>query len=47
MFGTDKTGDTMTVALNRQEAEKYFGVAPPDLSVSARSRGADWLFIPT
>ena len=44
MFGTDKTGDTMTVALNRQEAEKYFGVAPPDLSVSARSRGADWLY---
>ena len=44
MFGTDKTGDTMTVALNRQEAEKYFGVAPPDLSVTARSRGADWLF---
>ena len=44
MFGTDKTGDTMTVALNRPEAEKYFGVAPPDLSVTARSRGADWLY---
>lgn len=44
MFGTDKTGDTMTVALNRQEAEQYFGVAPPDLSVIARSRGADWLY---
>ena len=44
MFGTDKTGDTMTVALNRLEAEKYFGVAPPDLSVTARSRGADWLY---
>ena len=44
MFGTDKSGDTMTVALNRREAEKYFGVAPPDLSVTARSRGADWLY---
>ena len=44
MFGTDKTGDTMTVALNRREAEKYFGVAPPDLSLTARSRGADWLY---
>ena len=44
MFGTDKTGDTMTVALNRQEAEQYFGIAPPDLSVTARSRGADWLY---
>lgn len=44
MFGTDKAGDTMTVTLNRREAEKYFGVAPPDLSVTARSRGADWLY---
>ncbi len=44
MFATDKPGDTMTIALNKQEAEKYFGVAPPDLSVSARSRGADWLY---
>ena len=44
MFGTDKTGDTMTVALNRQEAEQYFGITPPDLSVTARSRGADWLY---
>lgn len=44
MFGTDKTGNTMTVALNRLEAEKYFGIAPPDLSVTARSRGADWLY---
>ena len=44
MFGTDKTGDTMTVALNRQEAEQYFGIAPPDLSVTARSRGANWLY---
>ncbi len=43
MFGTDKTGDTMTVALNRTEAEQYFGIVPPDLSVTARSRGADWL----
>ena len=44
MFGTDKPGDTMTVALNRREAEKYFGIAVPDLSVTARSRGADWLY---
>ena len=44
MFGTDKPGDTLTVALNRREAEKYFGIAVPDLSVTARSRGADWLY---
>lgn len=44
MFGADRTGNTMTVALNRSEGEQYFGVAPPDLSVTARARGADWLY---
>ena len=44
MFGTDKTGDTMTVAMTRDDAKRYFGVAPPDLSVVARARGADWLY---
>jgi ubiquinol-cytochrome c reductase cytochrome c1 subunit len=44
MFGTDKPGDTMTTALNRDEAVQFFGIAPPDLSVTARARGADWLY---
>ncbi len=44
MFGTDKPGETMTIALQKREAEVYFGVGPPDLSVTARSRGADWLY---
>ena len=44
MFGTDKTGDTMTIAMTKADGEKYFGVAPPDLSVTARARGADWLY---
>jgi len=44
MFGTDKTGETMTVAMNPQEAAQWFGVAPPDLSVTARARGASWLY---
>ncbi|MGH8245818.1 MAG: cytochrome c1 [Gammaproteobacteria bacterium] len=44
MFGTDKPGDTLTSAMNSQDAEKWFGVAPPDLSVIARARGADWLY---
>jgi len=45
MFGTDKTGDTMTVAMTGKDAEQYFGGAvPPDLSVTARSRGVDWLY---
>lgn len=44
MFGTDKPGNTMTISMTPEDGEKYFGVAPPDLSVTARVRGADWLF---
>lgn len=45
MFGTDKVGDTMTIAMTNNDAESYFGGAvPPDLSVTARSRGVDWLY---
>jgi ubiquinol-cytochrome c reductase cytochrome c1 subunit len=43
MFGTEKSGDTMTIAMQKEDAEKFFGIAAPDLSVIARSRGADWL----
>ena len=45
MFGTEKVGDTMTVSMRNANAIKFFGgVAPPDLSVTARSRGSDWLY---
>lgn len=44
MFATDKLGDTMTIAMRPADAEQWFGVTPPDLSVIARSRGADWLY---
>lgn len=44
MFGTDKVGDTMTVNMSKLDGESFFGVSPPDLSVIARSRGADWLY---
>ena len=36
--------DTMDVAIDPAEAAAWFGVAPPDLSVIARVRGADWLY---
>ncbi|MEB2332410.1 MAG: cytochrome c1 [Nitrosomonas sp.] len=39
-----KTGDLMEAGMRKKEAEQWFGVAPPDLSVIARSRGADWLY---
>lgn len=44
LFTTDKVGGTMSVALRPDDAKAWFGVAPPDLSVEARARGADWLY---
>ncbi|MCC7486799.1 MAG: cytochrome c1 [Burkholderiales bacterium] len=45
-----KVGDLMKTAMDAKSAREWFGVAPPDLSVIARSRasdggsGADWLY---
>ena len=44
LFAGEKVGDTMTVAMPKKDAKAWFGAAPPDLSVAARSRGADWLY---
>jgi len=44
MFASSKVGDTMNVAMRRADAKEWFGTPPPDLSVVARSRGADWLY---
>ena len=44
IFGGEKVVDLMNVAMSRKDARKWFGAAPPDLSVIARSRGADWLY---
>lgn len=44
LFTADKVGETMQVAMSPKEAKGWFGAAPPDLSVEARARGADWLY---
>ncbi|NOU21446.1 MAG: cytochrome c1 [Methyloglobulus sp.] len=36
--------DQMRTAMNPHDSEKWFGVQPPDLSLIARSRSADWLY---
>ena len=36
--------DQMHTAMNAHDSAKWFGVQPPDLSLIARSRGADWLY---
>lgn len=44
LFAGEKVGDTMKVAMSPKDAKKWFGVAPPDLSVAVRARGADWIY---
>jgi ubiquinol-cytochrome c reductase cytochrome c1 subunit len=44
MFAAEKVGETMTVPVRKADAAAWFGVPPPDLSVIARSRSADWLY---
>ena len=44
LFTGNKIGDTMSVNMSMKASKKWFGAAPPDLSVVARSRGADWIY---
>lgn len=44
MNPVDKFHDGMTVAIEKDDAKRWFGVPPPDLSVIARSRGREWLY---
>lgn len=50
IFGNQKVGDTMTIAMQPKDARVWFGKTPPDLSVIARARtsfeysGADYLY---
>jgi len=44
LFTADKVGETMKVAMTKEDGKAWFGVPPPDLTVIARARGADWLY---
>jgi ubiquinol-cytochrome c reductase cytochrome c1 subunit len=44
MFTAEKVGEPMKGPLDTKAGKAWFGVAPPDLSVVARVRGADWLY---
>lgn len=50
MFGDQKVGDTITIAMRPADAKQWFGKVPPDLSVIARARtsfeykGTDYLY---
>lgn len=44
MFAGGKIGDKMTIAMKPADAAKWFGAPPPDLTLVARIRGADWIY---
>jgi ubiquinol-cytochrome c reductase cytochrome c1 subunit len=44
VFGDAKFGETMDAAMLPADGEAWFGKAPPDLSLVARVRGADWIY---
>lgn len=45
IFDEDKKiGDTMTNAMRSEDAVAWLGAAPPDLSLTVRLRGADWVY---
>ncbi len=44
MWTAEKPHETMDVAMPADDAARWFGRTPPDLSLIARSRGVDWLY---
>lgn len=44
MFTGDAIHDTMQVSLPQDAAARWFGTAPPDLSLIARARGTDYVY---
>ena len=44
MFNAEKTFETIRTAMPAEEAARWFGKAPPDLSLMARARGADYVY---
>lgn len=44
VFNGGDANQVMHVALTKKDGARWFGQAPPDLTLAARSRGADWLY---
>lgn len=44
MFNAEKTFETIKVSMPVAAAERWFGVAPPDLSLIGRAKGADYIY---
>lgn len=44
VFNGGDVNQVMRVALGKKDGARWFGQAPPDLTLAARSRGPDWLY---
>ena len=44
MFNAEKTFETIRAAMPAEEAARWYGKAPPDLSLMARAKGADYVY---
>lgn len=44
MFGQGKVGETIRTAMPAEHAVQWFGAVPPDLSLTSRQRGTDWIY---
>lgn len=44
MFAADKPHETMQIAMPADDAQRWFGQAPPDLTLIARAKGTDYLY---
>src|SRR5690606_28829376 len=44
LFTTERAGDTMVAAMPKDLSKVWFGTIPPDLTLVARIRGADWVY---
>jgi ubiquinol-cytochrome c reductase cytochrome c1 subunit len=44
MYTGEKAGDLITNTMPTKEAAKWFGTAPPDLTLEARLRSPDWIY---
>ena len=44
MFNAEKTFETIKSAMPAKDAARWYGTAPPDMSLMARAKGADYVY---
>jgi ubiquinol-cytochrome c reductase cytochrome c1 subunit len=44
MFNADKTFETIQASMRPEDAARWYGTAPPDMSLMGRSKGADYIY---